>query len=163
MNRSDCLPRFCPAGRAWLDHEPANKPSRDSERGDSTIEFVIWGSVLVLTMLLGLYAFRLSSARGEIQDAAQAGARAASLERDPSEAASAGSEAALAALPVGEPICRTASATVNISEWNDGWVAVTVTCDVDFAGLNPVAVASGETITYTWSEPIDRARREIKP
>ncbi len=164
-NNLKFLTRFRGPHRAWYryaskDHR--RQDARDSERGDANIEFVIWGSALVLTILLGLYAFRLSAARGEIQDSAQAGARAASLARTPTEAASVGQDAALGSLPVTEPICRTATASVDTSQWAAGWVQVTVSCTVDFSGLNPIA-AGTQTVDYTWTEPVDQARTGVRP
>lgn len=163
---SGFLARFRRSRRAWLKHGTQNHQTttsgRESERGDATIEFVIWGGALMLTVLLGLYGFRLASARGEIQAAAQAGARTASLQRTSSKATAAGSDVALGSLPVGDRTCITATATVNTTDWDNGWVEVTVTCVVDFAGLNPIA-AGTKTIDYTWVEPVDTARREVTP
>ncbi len=166
MNRNlRFFTRFRGARCAWYRYEPKDncrQDAREGERGDANIEFVIWGSALVLTILLGLYAFRLAAARGEIQDSAQAGARAASLARTPTEAASVGRDIALGSLPVGDPSCTTATANVDTSQWDAGWVQVTVTCTVDFAGLNPIAVGN-QTIDYTWIEPVDQARTGVRP
>ena len=136
--------------------------ARRDDRGESVLELMIWGAALTLTMLLGVYAFRLSGAQGEVRDAAQAGARAASLSRSPSDAIGAGRSAALATLPVGDEVCRTASVTVDTSRWNTGWVAVTVNCAASMNGLTPVTSGS-RAVTETWTEPVDQGRRRTGP
>ena len=127
------------------------------------LELMVWGAALTLTMLLGVYAFRLSGAQGEVRDAAQAGARAASLARSPDDATAAGRSAALATLPVGDEVCRTASVTVDTSRWNTGWVAVTVNCAASMSGLAPVTAPTSRRVTETWTEPVDQGRRRMGP
>lgn len=133
------------------------------ERGESVIPMLLWAPVVVLLLMLGLYAGRVAGAEGEVQDAAQAGARAASIVREPGLAAAAAQQAIGAALPAGESVCESATVSINTGGWfgEPGFVEVTVTCTIrvsDLSGL-PVGVQS---VTKTWVEPVDLARVAVE-
>ena len=148
---------------AWCACAGLLRRARRDDRGESVLELMMWGAALTLTMLLGVYAFRLSGAQGEVRDAAQAGARAASLARSPGEALGAGRSAALATLPVGDEVCRTASVTVDTSRWNTGWVVVTVDCAASMSGLAPGTAPASRAVIESWTEPVDQGRRRTGP
>ena len=90
----------------------------------------------------------------EVRDAAQAGARAASLAHTPSEATQTGRAVALGALPVGSPTCLQADATVSTTQWSTGWVTVTVTCTAQGAP----GVAPDATVTESWTEAVETGK-----
>lgn len=131
---------------------------RRDDRGDATVEFLILIIPMVLLVMLAVLVFRLASAEGEVQDAAQAGARAASLARTPEAAASAGRAAALDYLPANSPRCRNPTVLVNTGSFFEGFVTVTVSCQSDNSDLSPLDATQPKEATMTWTEAVDLAR-----
>lgn len=128
------------------------------DRGAAGIEAVLILPVVLVLIGLAVYAGRVSGAEGHVQDAAQAGARAASLARSPEGATANANSAALAALPTGSVRCVDAFVSVDTSQWFDpGYVTVAVSCGIRTEGL---ALSSFPTtsIEVSWTEPVDLAR-----
>lgn len=93
------------------------------------------------------------------QDGVEAAARAAAI----SENAAAGEAAARASLSVTEATfdgdCRW---EVDVSQWQAGAVEVSGQCDADLSYV-PLLSPSSYTVDVTWVEPVDSARRIVRP
>lgn len=131
---------------------------RGDDDGDATVEFLILVVPMILLVMLTILVFRLASAEGEVQDAAQAGARAASLARTPGEAAAAGQAAALDYLPNNSRRCRSPQVQVDTGAFFDGLVTVTVTCTTENTDLRPLDRTGPTAVVMTWTEAVDLAR-----
>lgn len=133
------------------------------DRGETTLEFAILMPIVLIMIVAVMYAGRLTGTESTVTDAAQAGARAASLARDPGEAAAAGQAAAQATLPLGGVQCVSSSVNVDTSEWFDpGFVTVTVTCNVETGDLALLDGGPVDSIERSWIESIDPARRSAE-
>jgi Flp pilus assembly protein TadG len=130
--------------------------SRD-ERGLATIELVIWVPVLVTLLLFVVALGRLANARAKVDSAARDGARAASLVRNPSDAASAAEAAARDSLGSGTSICGSFSVATAGSIVPGGQAIVTVTCGVPMSDLAPL-ISGTKTLTSRFVAPIDLYR-----
>ena len=127
------------------------------ETGLATVELVIWVPVLVTLLLFVVALGRLANARAKVDAAARDGARAASLVRNPSEAASAADAAARASLGNASSICGSFSVATSGDLVAGGRAVVTVTCGVPMADLAPL-LSGTKTLTGRFVAPIDRYR-----
>jgi Flp pilus assembly protein TadG len=130
---------------------------RRDERGLATIELVIWVPVLVTLMLFMVALGRLANARAKVDSAARDGARAASLVRNPSQAASAAEDAARASLGSGSSICGSFAVSTTGDLAPGGQAVVTVTCRVPMSDLAPL-ISGTKTLTGRFVAPIDTYR-----
>ena len=130
------------------------------DRGEAVLEFVILMPLVLVTIVAVMFAGRLSGTESTVTDAAQAGARAASLARSPERAATAGVEADEATLPLGDVQCVSSAVNVDTSEWFEpGFVTVTVVCNVETGDLALLNGGPVDSIERSWVEAIDPARR----
>jgi len=129
------------------------------DRGSAPLEVLMWAPMILIFFAITIYyTGRVTSAVGNVDDAAQAAARAASLVRDPDDATAAARSAAIAALPVGDQRCREVNVAVDVSEWFDpGFVSVEVTCLVEASDFVLLGFGDGN-VTSVWFEPVDHAR-----
>lgn len=128
------------------------------DRGSAPLEVLMWAPMILIFFAITIYTGRVTSSVGNVDDAAQAAARAASLVRDPGDATAAARSAAIAALPVGDQRCRNVDVAVDISEWFDpGFVRVEVTCLVEASDFVLLGFSDGN-VTSVWFEPVDHAR-----
>ncbi|SNQ50244.1 TadE-like protein [Frankia canadensis] len=134
--------------------EPATAPARDT--GSAAVELTLLAPLVVLLLLLIAAAARGTDARGQVDAAAEAAARAASAARSPAEATTAARAAAEAGLAVGSAACRTMHVTVDLGAFTRGGLArATVSCRVDFADLAGLRLPAGRTLTSTATSPLD--------
>lgn len=131
---------------------------RDDDSGTAVVELLIAIVPMIMMVLFVVLVWRLAGSEGEVQDAAQAGARAASLARTPGEAVAAGQSAALEYLPANSSTCSNASVAVDAGGFFDGTVTVTVTCNTDNSDLGLIGRAGSDAVTATWTEAVDLAR-----
>lgn len=118
---------------------PRPRPS-DGERGAASVELVIIVPGLVLLIALMTAGWRIWSVRAQVQDAAAAGARAASLSSSGAVAQSAAREVVLADLAAVSSSCSDAAVLVDSSGFSSpagvrAEVGVDVRCRVDLADL----------------------------
>lgn len=130
---------------------------RRDEGGTATVELVIWVPVLVTILLFVVALGRLANARAKVDAAARDGARAASLVRSPSSAASAAQVAARASLGSGSSICGSFTVATTGSLVPGGQAIVTVTCGVPMSDLAPL-MSGTKTLTSRFVAPIDLYR-----
>jgi Flp pilus assembly protein TadG len=134
------------------------------EAGNAALEAVILSPVLVLLICLVIAAGRLSSAQGSVDAAARDAARQASIMRSPQAAHDAGVMNATADLAGDHLKCAPKHINVDITQFGNPLglpanVSATVQCTVSLAGLVLPGLPGGnETLTYTFSSPLDPYR-----
>lgn len=102
---------------------------------------------------------RQQGAAINVDGAAYAAARAASMVRAKHEAPDAAKKAAADALQVGTVTCRRLSVAVDTSDFRpSGSVTVTVTCAVDLSDLTDANLPSELLVSSPFSAPIDEHR-----
>ena len=135
-------------------HGLADRASRD--QGSVAVEMVLLTPLLMLFLLLIVAAGRLVQARMEVDSAAEQAARAASLARDPATAAADATAIAQTALASQHITCDPLSVTPDLSDFTPGGeVTVQVSCTVSLAGLDELYIGGAETLTSTFTSPID--------
>jgi Flp pilus assembly protein TadG len=134
-------------------------PSR--ERGSAAAELVLVTPLLILFLLLAVAAGRLVQGKLDVDSAAQQAARAASEARTPQAAAAQAQQVAQAALAGQSVSCDPAVVTPDLGDFVPGGeVTVTVTCTVRLSDLSLLHIPGSETITSTFTAPVDTYRGE---
>lgn len=134
-----------------------------SERGSATLELVLLTPVLLLMLVFVVFLGRLGQARSDVDRAARDAARAASIARSVDDADAAGRAAAYDTLQSGGVSCRQLDVTVDTSSFAAGGdVAATVSCTVDLADVAELKLPGSQTLTSTFSEPVD-VFRGVRP
>jgi len=142
----------CPA------RQRARRP-QSRERGSAAAELVLVTPFLFLLLLFAVAAGRLVNARLDVDSAAQQAARAASLARTPQAASAQAQQVAQAALAGQSVSCDPAVITPDTGDFVPGGeVTVQVTCTVRLADLSLLHVPGSETITATFTAPVDTYR-----
>ncbi|MFJ5142715.1 TadE/TadG family type IV pilus assembly protein [Streptomyces sp. NPDC088707] len=137
---------------------------KESDRGDAAIEAVIVVPLLIALALVFIAGARLSLAGQKTDAAAQAAARAASLERTPAAGQSAARSAATDALGRQEQTCsatRVTAATSGLSAplGQVSTVTVTVSCTVPLGDLLLLGGGPGvRTVTSSFTSIVDAYR-----
>ena len=139
--------------------------NRWASRQDGAVstELAVLTPLLIGFVLLVVFAGRVTQAEGDVANAAQEAARAASLTAGPQAAEEAAVATASANLASGTVSCRQLEVTIDTSEFAAGGrVAVTVSCDADFADLAMLAVPGARTFSSTAVEIIDAYRADTE-
>ena len=132
-------------------------PSR--ERGSAAAELVLVTPLLILLLLFAVAAGRLVQGKLDVDSAAQQAARAASEARTPQAASAQAQQVAQAALAGQSVSCDPAVITPDLGNFVPGGeVTVTVTCTVRLSDLSLLHVPGSETITATFTSPVDTYR-----
>lgn len=149
------------AGWRWELDGPKNRPGPrrcGSERGVISVELVIMAPLIVGFVLALWGAGRLSTARGQVDDAAYAAARAASL--DPTDAVGTGHSAAAAALASRGRSCAKLSVSIDAAGLHPGGeVTAHVTCVADLSDLVGFGLPGSRLYKSTAVVPIEVYRR----
>jgi len=136
---------------------------RSAEAGSESLTVAIISAVLIAGVLGAvLLGGRYTSVRINLEDAAQAAARAASLERSPATARSSARTAAQQALAGSRTNCLTTTVTLDTSGYDtapgtDAKVPATVTCTISTSGLVP-GLHGTKTFSATARSPLDTHR-----
>jgi len=102
---------------------------------------------------------RMAHARGQVDGAVREAARAASLERTPEAARTAGEQAARALLAGENITCSTLSVSVDVSGYRPGGlVTATVSCVTLLSGLGLSGLPGSKTFHATAVAPIEKYR-----
>jgi Flp pilus assembly protein TadG len=134
-----------------------NRPSR--QRGAASTELAVITPLLIGFMLLVVFAGRVAQAEGDVAHAAHEAARAASLRATPEAATAAATEIATANIAEGEVGCRLLEVVVDTADFAaGGQVAVTISCQADFADIAMLAVPGTRTFEATAIEIVDTYR-----
>jgi len=144
-------------------HPPTGAPRRPrrtaaaerlrGDRGTVAVELAIGVPMLVLVVLIAAASFVMARANLDVNAAASAAARAASLARSADAARSDATEAAEANL---DGACASLAIDVDTGGFRrGGTVRVTVSCTVTARGLTGIGLPGSTTFTATATSPID--------
>jgi hypothetical protein len=115
--------------------------------------------LLLMFILLAVGAGRLATARADVDGAARAAARAASVRRDPSSASLAARRSVAATLAERHITCRQLDLTVDARAFHPGgWVAVDLTCTVGLSDLTLLRLPASRAIHTRFVESLDAFR-----
>jgi Flp pilus assembly protein TadG len=128
----------------------------ERERGSVAVELTLLVPIFVLLLLLIVALGRASDAGIQIQDAAHAAARAATLATSPTAAEGAAEQAASAALAESGTTCQSVSVSADVGSLTPGsMVQVSVSCTVNYADLSGIDLPGAHTITASSSSIVD--------
>lgn len=133
------------------------------DRGSVAVETAIVTPVIFGFLVLGMFGARVVSAEREVQAAATAGARAASL-AGPATATAEAEAAAFASVDDAGVSCA-GGPSVTVTNGSTGFapgstVSVTVTCTVDVSDLTFIGLPGNIDFDYTATEVVDELRGE---
>ncbi len=132
---------------------------RRSERGSISVEVAVIAPAFIFLMLLVVYAGKVSEADGNVERAAAAGARAASLRQHPDGATDDAQDAVEANLAAAGVPCSNLETVVDTSSLEPGGsVTVTVRCQASMADVTLLGVPGTRTFVATSTEVIDSYR-----
>lgn len=139
-----------------------NRHGRD-ERGSAAIEAAIGVPAFALFVGLIIFGGRTANAHEELQSAAAAAARSASIARDAHTAATDARAAATASVSNQHIRCTRVDVTVGTADFNKapgvpGSVAVTVSCRLNLSDLAVPGIPGSKVFSSTMSSPIDTWR-----
>jgi Flp pilus assembly protein TadG len=139
----------------------ASRP-QSRERGSAAAELVLVTPLLILFLLFAVAVGRLVQGRLDVDSAAQQAARAASEARTPQAAGAQAQQVAQAALAGQSVSCDPAVITPDLGDFVPGGeVTVTVTCTVRLSDLSLLHVPGSETITATFTSPVETYRGDV--
>lgn len=122
-----------------------------------SVELVLLTPVFVALLLLVVALGRIQAARADVDSAARAAARAASIERDPTTARRTGDRTARDGISQRGYRCSTLD--VDTTGFTAGGnVTVSVSCTVSLADVTGLGIPGSHTYTARFSEPVDRYR-----
>ncbi|MFB8273620.1 TadE/TadG family type IV pilus assembly protein [Streptomyces sp. NPDC055955] len=134
-----------------------------SDGGSYALETAVLAPVLIVILGLMIAFGRVTDAEGDVDSAAHAAARAASLERDAASAQSRAQDAVIRSLD-GEGItCRTSSVTISTGGYAVGvgeaaTVTATISCTANLSDIAVPGLPGSKTLTASWTSPIDTYR-----
>lgn len=129
-----------------------------TDRGSAAVELAVVAPVLVLFWLLAATFSTVTTAHQRVEEAARAGAQAASVALDRGAAATAASTMAYSGLDRGHPCARVDVRTDTTAFGPGGTVTVTVTCRLDLGGMAVPGLPSVASVSATTTAPVDRYR-----
>ena len=136
-----------------------NDPWTTGERGSIAVEVAVIAPAFIFLMLLVVFAGKVSEAEGNVERAASAAARAASLRQYPSDATTDAETAAEENLAQAGVPCTTLTTAVDTSDFRaGGTVTVTVTCRASMADVTLLGVPGTRVFTSQVVEVIDNYR-----
>jgi Flp pilus assembly protein TadG len=129
--------------------------------GFSTLELVLITPFLLAFVLLVVGFGRVTHGRQEVQQAAAAAARAASLANTPAQAHTAAQQEAAADLAQAGISCQAPSPpTVDTSQfYAGGQVRVTISCVTNLSDLTVVGFPGHKTLTASATVPLEQYRQ----
>ena len=137
-------------------HARLDRLRAEPEAGSVVVELVLVVPVFIVLMLLIVALGRASDASIQIQDAAHAAARAATLATYPGAAESDAEQAASQALTDSGTPCQSVNVTAHVGSLAPGsLVQVTVSCVVNYRDLSGFALPGARTISATSSSVVD--------
>lgn len=130
------------------------------DTGSSTAELALITPLLVMFLLLVVLCGRLVSAQIDLDAAASAGARAASIARTETAARTGAQRAALDTLTARGATCQNATVTLTGSLAPGGAVTVRVSCQVPLGDLVLLDIPGSRTVEGQATSPVDQWRGE---
>lgn len=136
-----------------------SRKRHQDERGVMAIEVVILTPLLVAAIMVIAAGARYVDARGQVNDAAFAAARAASLTTNQDAAREAGIQAARDAMADRGKACATLTVHVDAGDFEPGGdVTARVTCEADLSDVAGFGLPGHQTFTFSAVAPIDSHR-----
>ena len=134
-----------------------------SERGSATVELTLLVPAMLLMLGLLVAGGRVWFARATVTEAADTGARAASLARSAGEASAAGRSAAEQSLATGGLRCADTGITINTAGFGvpvgaPATVTSTVRCRVSFADLLLPGMPGSISVSASGASALDTYR-----
>jgi Flp pilus assembly protein TadG len=144
-----------------LRHLRAGAARLGGDGGFSTLELVIVTPFLLAFVLLVVGFGRVTHGRQEVQQAAAAAARAASLADTPGQAQTAAQQEATADLAQAGISCQSSPPpTVDTSQFHaGGQVQVTISCVTYLSDLTVVGFPGHKTLTASATAPLEQYRQ----
>ena len=128
-------------------------------RGAVSLELVLITPLFLLLVDFAVFGGRLSESQARVDDAAHAGARAASLQRTIGSATAAADATVADTLGSGGASCSTYRASLNTSDFRAGGsVTVTVDCDVQLSDLTWLPLPGTRSVSGSFVSPVDTYR-----
>jgi Flp pilus assembly protein TadG len=132
--------------------------SRD-DRGSLTVELVVLTPVVVMFALATLAFGRLTQARQQVVEAAQAGAQAAAVGSNPLQAQQAAQSAAETGILASAHTCANPQINTDVAHFvPGGYVVVQVTCHVQLSDLLVPGLPGATTVQASSTAPLDPYR-----
>jgi Flp pilus assembly protein TadG len=129
---------------------------RGSDAGSAAVELVLLTPLLVVLLLFVVLCGRLASAKLDLDAAAHAAARAASIARTVPAATTDARRTALDTLAARQVTCTEPTVTVDTAGLRPGGVVtVTVACVVPLRELALLAVPGSRAVSGTATSPVD--------
>jgi Flp pilus assembly protein TadG len=129
------------------------------EAGSTTLEMTLLAPVFILLFLLVVALGRVTTAHARVQDAASAGARAATLAPNAAAAASAAQSATAQSLANAGVVCRSFSVQASVGSLAPGsTVSVRVDCSVGLADVAGLRLPGASAQSATSVSVVDRFR-----
>jgi Flp pilus assembly protein TadG len=129
---------------------------RQDERGSAAAELTLLTPLLVLMLLFVVLCGRLADTKLRINDVTHQAARAATLERTPTQATAAAQASVDSALVSAGITCQSLSVTTDTQGLRPGsTVTVTVSCTVGLNDLTMLGVPGARTFQSSFSSPVD--------
>lgn len=123
------------------------------------IEVVILTPLLVAAIMVVVAGSRYVQAGSQVNDAAYAAARAASLTTNQQAAVQAGTRAARVSMSTRGPACADLTVHVDAHDFQPGGdVTATVTCVADLSDISGLGLPGHKTFTQTAVVPLDEHR-----
>ncbi|ASY37096.1 MULTISPECIES: TadE/TadG family type IV pilus assembly protein [unclassified Streptomyces] len=135
----------------------------DGERGSLALETAVLAPALIAVLGLLVAFGRVVEAGNDVDSAARAAARAASLERDADTAQVAAAEAARSSLSGDGVTCRSESVSVDTSGYSidvgqEASVTATIVCAARLSDIALPGLPGSKQYTATWTSPLDTYR-----
>ena len=132
---------------------------RRRSAGAVSLELVLVAPLFLLLLDFAVFGGRLTESQSRVDDAAHAGARAASLERTAAGAQLAAQQMVANALGQGDASCHTYQVSVDTNAFHAGGsVGVTVNCDVLVSDLSWLPVPGTRTVSGSFVSAVDAYR-----
>ena len=129
------------------------------EDGSAAVELVLATPVVVLILLFVVFGGRLTVATADVNSAARASARAASLARDPATAVTVAEAAASAELEREGVPCSQVDVATDVARFvPGGTVAVEVRCEMPLRDLGMLGLPASRTVEARQVAVVDRYR-----
>lgn len=133
------------------------RSQRRRSRGAVSLELVLLTPIFLLLLDVAVYGGRLTASQSQVDAAAHAAARAASLQRSASAATAAADQVATDTLAAGGgPSCVAFHVTVDTTAFRaGGTVTATVQCDIAVHDLSWLPLPGTRTVTGNSTSAID--------
>jgi Flp pilus assembly protein TadG len=133
------------------------------DRGSATAELVLLIPVLLLMLWFTVFCSRLPDTRLRLEDAAHQATRAASLARNPAEAAKQARSTAAAVLQQAGISCRSFTVATHGSLQPGSTVTVTLSCSVGLDDLALLRLPGATVLHARFAAPVDVHRGTSVP